>query len=414
LRRQLTLLAAATDIFLLSRGSAARDSRIVSREAEMGTEKPSDTADVQSPGQTTAVHALSEQVRLRFVILAVAVLPALTAGYYAQRSPQLPALSITADRPGLLFSEYLLDYGPSPVAPQPLLTPTLLVRNTTQQDISIDEIEASCGCVTPRVSAMTIAAGGEERMTIPIRTTGEAPGLREYSVTVSWQDSRPRQSTVTVRVVLPEPQVVIEPRVLGIVGSSRRAIQHSVTITDYRPEPLLVRTASSSSPLVGTELLDRTTTDDGSRATAAVHVAADTPPGVHRAILQFTTDDPERQHLQVPVILQGAPRPADQQVVVRPALVRLRGSAPSGESVLLRINVPGAWQVSHIDVFPSELQVPFEIVPAAEQGRQEVQVRVSLSSALQGKLQDGVITLVADEGQQMVSVPVSFVWPPSL
>ena len=346
------------------------------------------------------------------VLLAFA--PLILAGICYQGDRDLPPLKITADRPGLIFSEHLVDYGPDPVEPQPVLQPTILLRNVTEREIKISDLEASCGCVKPQVSTMSIAPGAEERITIPIRTTGEQPGQREYSVTVHYEDTRPRAATLTVKVVLPEPQVIVEPRVLGIVGNADRAIEHAVTVSDYRTDPLLVTSATSSTPLINAAVLKRDVTEDGSRATIAVKVAAGTPPGIHRAIVQFTTDDPRNARLQVPIVLQGAPRGAAEQVTVRPPQIRIAANDPASAPILLRINVPAEWDVSHIDAFPPELNVSFDETATSSSERREMLVKVSLSDIPAGQPRDGVITLVADEGSQMVSVPVSFVWRPSL
>lgn len=351
----------------------------------------------------------------RMVLLWLGALaPVLASLFTTWSAPVAAPLDVTADRPALLFSEYLFDYGPYPVAPQPLLTPTIEFRNHSDEPVTIADLRASCGCVEPRVSKMTVAPGAVERITIPIRTVGEKPGQREYSVTVLWTDSQPREATLTVRVVLPEQLVAIEPRVLGIVGSNSRAIEHAVTVSDYRDDPLLVESATSSSSLIRAEVLKRTVGENGSRATVAVHVSGDTPPGIHRAIVQFRTDDPDHAYLQMPVLLQGGPRPPHEQIIVRPELLRLPGNEPDADPRLLRIEIPAAWKVSHINAFPPQLQTPFEEVAGPSEGRREIHVQVSLSAVPPGRPEDGVITLVAEDGKQMVSVPVSFAWPVSL
>jgi Protein of unknown function (DUF1573) len=374
------------------------------------------TPDAQprtSGGRAARNCAVQLTLKNRVAGWALALVPVAAAMVAASSPSALPPLAITADRPGLVFSEYLFDYGPRAVEPQPLLTPTIHFKNTTSREIDIGDMIASCGCVQPRVSAKTIAPGARERITIPIRTTGEQPGLREYTVTMAYTDTKPRETTLTVRVVLPEQQVVIEPRVLGIVGSSSRAIEHAVTVSDYRAKPLIVESATSSTSLIAAEIIKRSVGEEGSTATVAVQVAADTPPGIHRAILQFRTDDPEHNHLQLPVVLQGVPRPPDGSVSVHPAQIRMPGAEVSVAPVLLRINIPATWDVSHIDAFPPQLQTQFEDFDVSS-GRREIRVKVSLTEVPSGRPTDGVITLVADEGQQMVSVPVSFVWPLSL
>lgn len=336
----------------------------------------------------------------------------MAAAFLMNGSPgRLPALSITADRPALLFSEYLFDYGPVPVEPQPLLTPTIEFRNVSDRPVTVGEITASCGCVQPRVSASTVAPGAVERITIPIRTTGEPPGPREYSVTMAWTDSRPRQATLTVRVVLPRQQVLIEPRVLGIVGSASRAIEHTVRVTDFRADPLLVETVRSSSSLISAEVLRHTVDEDGSRSIVAVRVTDGTPPGIHRAVVQFQTNDPDHPHLHLPVLLQGGPRPPDQRITVRPELLRLRGTDLGSPPQRLMISVPAAWQISHLECFPPELRTSLTASDASDDGSRDVRIDVSLADVPAGRPDDGVITLVADDGRQRVSVPVSLAWP---
>ena len=194
-----------------------------------------------------------------WIVALLALVPCLTAAVFGSQNSNGPPCLVTTSRPALVFSEYLADYGPAPVPQQPTLTPVFYLRNNGSEKVQITGMDPSCGCLAPSISAQEINPGAIETLTLPIRLSNEPSGFREYTVTVSYSDPKPRRVTLSVKAVLPEKSLIIEPRVLMVMGAVSAGQQHIVTVSDFRSEsaekPMKVTGVTGSSSLFTAELV---------------------------------------------------------------------------------------------------------------------------------------------------------------
>ena len=137
-----------------------------------------------------------------WIVGMLAVVPCLTAIVFGSQVSNSPPCTVTTGRPALVFSEYLIDYGPMPIAQQPTLTPEFYFRNNGAEQVKITGMQPSCGCLVPSIGTREIEPGAIERLTLPIRLSNEPSGFREYTVSVSYSDPKPRHVTLTVKAVL--------------------------------------------------------------------------------------------------------------------------------------------------------------------------------------------------------------------
>lgn len=343
--------------------------------------------------------------------LGLALLPVLAAVFFSMRDPVAPPLTAAVDRPALVFNEYLIHYGDEPVDSVPVLTPTFMYRNAGTETLRIGLLSPSCGCVRPQASVTELAPGETGKLTLPIRTAGEKPGPHEYTVTVNYTDPQPREVTLAVKLNLPENAVLIEPKALFLMGQFTGEEEHAVTITDQRDIPLTVDRVRSSSGLFVPRITKQERTDLASQTMIGIKVSGSLPPGRQRGIIEVITNDPDYPLLQIPIVARSKERPADQDVVVSSESLALAVSLQPDAQKKLAVEFPESWTFSHIDAYPSQLQSAFEEQSSEAAGRKRLQITLSLSSLPHPSIQHGVVSVHLNEGREVISVPVQFVWP---
>jgi len=326
---------------------------------------------------------------------------------------------VTTSRPALVFSEYLVDYGPEPIAQRPTLTPEFYFRNNASENVQITGMQPSCGCLAPAISETEIPPGKIGKLTLPIRLSNEPSGFREYTVTVSYSDPKPRDVTLTVKAVLPEKSLIVEPRVLMVMGAARGEQQHIVTVSDYRVEsadkPMRVTGVTGSSSIFTPELAGQFKSEGANRIAIGVKFRNNAPQGRHRGMINIATDDTMFPIIQVPVMVGDIKRDPSDFVRVSPEVGRvvLNTSTPA-ESVGMAIafDIPSRWKVTHCDTFPAEVVATYESQPGTVPDHQTVRVQLSISELPQRVIEQAVLTLNATDGDapEMVTVPINLIW----
>lgn len=353
------------------------------------------------------------------IVVILAVVPCLTAMVFGSKGSNAPPCNVTSHRPALVFSEYLIDYGPMPIAQQPTLTPEFYFRNNGAEQVKITGMQPSCGCLAPGISAKEIEPGAIEKLTLPIRLSNEPSGFREYTVTVSYSDPKPRQVTLTVKAVLPEKLLVVEPRVLMVMGASNGDEQHSVTISDFRPEsaekPMHVTSVTGSSSLFTAELAGQFNRDGANRTLLNVQFRENAPQGRHRGLINVATDDSIFPVIQIPVMVGDTMRDPADAVSVSPETGRIvLNTASPTESVGMTIafDIPSRWKVTHCDTFPANIVAEYESAPGTVPDHQTVRVQLSIRELPPHGIEQAVLTLNATDGDapEMVTVPIRLVW----
>jgi hypothetical protein len=353
------------------------------------------------------------------IIGLLAIVPCLSAAVFGSSSSNGPACLVISRRPALVFSEYLADYGPAPVAQQPMLTPIFYLRNNSTEKVKITHLQASCGCLAPSISATEVEPGAVEKLTLPIRLNNEPSGTREYTVTVQYVDPKPREVTLTVKAVLPEKSLIVEPRVLMVMGTVKAGQEHIVTISDFRPDslekPIHVTSVTGSSSLFTAELAGQFVREGASRTALSVHFRENPPLGRHRGLINVATDDELFPVIQIPVVVGDSKREPSDSVRVSPEVGRVvinTADAANSSGMVIAFDIPSRWKVTHCDMFPAGIVAKHESTPGSVPERQTVNVRLSVSELPTLRAEQAVLTLNATDNDtaEMVTVPIHLVW----
>lgn len=244
---------------------------------------------------------------LRTAILSTAaLLPFLLSLVFHAIGPAAAETAGGPDRPALTFNQYLVNFGDRPVEPQRFVFARFGFKNNSDRTALITELKPSCGCLNPRLDKRTYQPGQTGEFFLRVQTANEQPGPKEYFLKLLYEDPQPREATLTLKVVLPERKVVIQPKALMFYQLGTEPTIQTITVTDYRTRPLHVIGVESSSELVTAELGTVDRDDAGNRRLrVSVTVAGQVPPGRHRALVTILTGDPIYGKLQVPLLVQG-------------------------------------------------------------------------------------------------------------
>lgn len=348
------------------------------------------------------------------------IIPCAVAAIFTLPNPVAPALASAKSRPALVFNSYMVHEGEDPVAPQPLLTPFFTFRNKGSETVTIRELVPACSsCVSPDVTAKEIPPGGEGRVIFNVKTRNQTAGFHEYLVTVKYNDPQPREVVLSYKVVLPEKQIEVEPRVLMVMGRISSTDRDIITIADHRSEraesPMKILSVLSSSSMFTAQSAGQSVVEGVHREAIEVTFSDGIPVGQHRGVITVTTDDEMYPAVQIPVILGDRKRPADEPVMVTPesgrVIVKTRTPAES-TGMKIQFTLPAKWVTSHVETFPPQLLAKVEKTEPAEADKILVTVLVSLAE-LPGKgIEQGILTLHAKDGEEaeLVTVPITLIW----
>jgi hypothetical protein len=377
----------------------------------------SDPSSPQNSGRNPSKGREGKSGLLRIAVLLVA--PCLVAAMFSMREGNAPPLTLSIDRPALVFDTYMRHEGLDPIPLQPLLTPYFTFVNKGVATVVIEEVKAGCSCISPEITGKEIAPGQQGRVMLPIKTRNEPAGLREYITTVKYLDPKPREVTLTYKVVLPEKQVEIEPRVVMLMGKISSSDHSIITINDHRTEryadPMKIQSVVSSSPLFKAELLGQTSNDGVGRTTIDVRFVDGIPMGQHRGLVTITTGDEAYPVIQVPVILGDRRRPEDEAVSLSPDAGRVivqSEDASKSVGTSITFTIPSKWKVSHIDTFPSQLVGKIEKTEPLGTDKTQLVVKLTISELPTKGIEQGNLTLFAKDGEdsEMVTVPITLTW----
>ena len=345
--------------------------------------------------------------------------PCLVSAAFGMRDPGAPKLSPSADRPSLVFDSYMRHEGPDPISSQPLLSPYFVFRNKGMQTVRIKELVPSCGCLAPEITSKEIPPGGDGRLTLPIKTRNEPAGLREYLVTVKYEDPKPREVALSYKVVLPEKQIEIEPRVLMVMGRISSTDRDIISISDHRPErresPMKVTNVTSSCSIFTAKSAGFSAVDGVNRNAIEVTYSDSIPIGQHRGIITVSTDDATYPTLQIPVILGDRKRPLDEPVTVSPdsgRVIVLSATPEKSTGTSFSFSLPARWKVSHLETSPPQLIAKVEKTESETPDSSQVAVSVVLHELPRKGTELGSLILHAKDGEEseMVTVPVTLLW----
>ena len=203
--------------------------------------------------------------------------------------------------------------------------------NKGKQAVSIDSVKASCGCLTPSYPKRPIEPGETGFIDVEVNTLSQPAGANLWKATLTCGSV---ESTLLIQAKL-IAELGIEPASLQII--SDKPISQVVTLTDYRPQPLEVKTVQTSSSELHAELLPPRRDAQGRLVHAVqVQVAANFPDGRHDEVVSLYTSDPAYRELRVPVAIVKRSR---QRVSVSPERVSIpvtSGQGTPSQIVLIR------------------------------------------------------------------------------
>lgn len=376
-------------------------------------------ADIKSPQSSNS--EISSRSTAAFIC--IGLLPCLGAGLFAVAPSGLGPLTVTKSRPALLFATYMYHHGEEPVELSAVLESEFPFVNKGDGPVTIGDITTSCGCMRPRLSQKQIAPGEMGWLTVPIQTVNQSPGSHEYTLTVNYTDTVPRQTTLTIKAIFPEKMVVVQPKALYLSQRTAKPVPFKVSISDFRETPLRVRSVESTAPFVSAQVIAGTSSsivqtsyEEGSPSSKAElrgEVAGDIPRGRHHVLVAATTDDAEFPVVTVPMLINGPAFPPGEAPLTSPSHLTLVASDHPGTRRAAKFDLvmPSSWKISHAAAWPSELAITYgDPSPFSEQ-EHSLEVVVGLSDLPAGGVSDGVVQLIANDGQDLVTVKVTFVRP---
>ena len=380
--------------------------------------------------EQTSNDAPQTPVWKRRCIALLAFVPLLSAAWVNVSDTPLPRLAYQGpERPPLVFEPWFVEFTEEELKQSVIKTPFYCL-NRGDEPVTFGQIERSCGCLAPRLHAQTIQPGKVGAIYVDIETLRQAPGEHQYILDVAYSDSKKWKAQLLIKATFPQKMVVTEPKELFISQRTEQDVPFQVSISDYRDKPLSVTGLESSAwfvtgnyiekqpvPIVpasesedDVELVRTITQVDGK-------IAGPVPPGRHYVILNAKTNDHDFPAVTVPVFVTGPNYVTEPEPTVQPAVARLAAAShKEARQARVTIKVPADWDISHASAWPQELTVRYgqsEPETDAKSGDRlrAIRLDIRMPRLPQKGVTRGVVQLVANEGQRMVTVPVTILWP---
>ena len=224
-----------------------------------------------------------------------------------------------AARPALQFGEYLVHLGR--LSDGQAAQGVFRFRNNGDAPLTVGELAASCGCLTPLLDRKTYAPGEIGMFVVKADTAGEVAidgdQVKQHYVDVPYTIGDEHDvARVHLKFVLPERHVVVEPRSLLVYQFGTEPTRREIAITDHRVRPLSVAKIECLDPRIDLEQKVTSSSDDPVRATMTVTIPATLDRAVQTRIIVHT-DDAAQPRLVIPI-----------NVEVRPTTPGLIGTTP--------------------------------------------------------------------------------------
>ena len=235
----------------------------------------------------------------------------------------------TTDRPALAFAEYVVDMGPYPIQPRPVVGARFQFTNRSDSEVRIERMDASCGCLSPQVQKKTWAAGETGDLDLRVSTVGQAPGPHEYTLRLEYKattqtEAKPTVVTLAFKVVFPDQKIVVRPRSLLFYQLGDQPIEQDVVVSDHRGQSLEIESIETQSPYVSARKVQETMLEGGAkRFTIRIKVSGTVPTGDTRALVNLKTNDAEFPVVQVPLMIKGPKGPSRLAISAKPELLIL-------------------------------------------------------------------------------------------
>jgi len=344
---------------------------------------------------------------IRWGMSGLALIPVALCGLVGSVSHDSPALNRTETSPRTLqFATYCIHYGTEPIKPKQELINVFRFRNTGNSDISIGDIDRSCGCLLPVVSPRQLKPGESGIMNVAIPLAEQGAGFQEYRLTVHYDDGsdHSKQETLLIKAVLPEPTILVTPRAMLVSQKTSIPITHEFTVFDSRLTPLTIQSLQPSVEWVRATVDPQA--DHPTESIVRVEIGGDIPAGRHRVLVSAQTNDVGFPVVTLPMLIEGPPRPLP--VIVEPTTLRML--AAEKDTRPMRVTVPQEWDVSHVNCSLPQMRVEWKSSDlTTESDRQVVELSLKLTEAPPAGLRECVVTLHANSSEEICTMRVEIV-----
>lgn len=240
------------------------------------------------------------------VVMIAACLPFVLAIMAHARGFTASPIANAKLRPALAFEQYMVDLGEAPPSEQ--VTARFAFTNMSSRPVKIREYQPSCGCLQPRLLKKEYQSSESGEFLLRVQTANEAPGPKEYTLTVKYDDPEPREVVLLFRVTLPDNQVTVRPRALIFYQLSDTPTTQEIIVSDRRPLPLRLEGVTCSADFASVDVGETDVDENGHRRMRVLVTAkGDIPTGRHRALVKIFTNDATYQELKVPLIIEKRP-----------------------------------------------------------------------------------------------------------
>ncbi|MCH2587003.1 MAG: DUF1573 domain-containing protein [Planctomycetales bacterium] len=234
----------------------------------------------------------------------LALLPVATAVGFDTAGPRPQPITLGSNhRPGLAFDQYLVNLGQVPA--QAEHRAFFAFTNTGSTPVRVTALHPSCGCLDPKLPKATWEPGERAVFSLRILATREPPGPKEYTVRVEYDDGKPRETLLRLKVNLPEQKLVISPKALIFYQNTPDPITRPITLSRHHIKRLSVLDVSTSSSIVQAAIGRDRIDANGQRTAEVLVTVGAVPPGKHQAFVEIATDDPDYPEVRVPVLVMG-------------------------------------------------------------------------------------------------------------
>ncbi len=241
----------------------------------------------------------------RWGLILAGLFPCLASLGFHVAGPRPNAAAPPEQRPALAFDQYAVDLGPL----EPVSHARGLFRftNTSHRKVTITTLLPSCGCLKPQLDKLEYAPGETGRFWVHVATAGEQPGPREYTITVRYLDPEPQTVVLSFGFELPPRQVYVSPRAVLVYQFGEESTTKEIVVSDNRLKPLTVTGVECKADFVKAELGETTTDENGVQQTRIDVKVAPVPLGSYDTLVRIHTDDAKFPVLYIPVRVHRQP-----------------------------------------------------------------------------------------------------------
>jgi hypothetical protein len=283
----------------------------------------------------------------------------------------------------------------------PPLTERFTLTNRGPDPVHIVEARASCGCLTPTVSARAIPPGQSVTLDLQIGTISQPEGTNRWSVHLVTRTTAGKEFGMDLQVHAQlVREVSLEPSAIRLFG--RTGLSHETVLSDRRAEPLTVTAVRSSSKNIQTDAGIWNRVEQGWVRRIRVSLAPDAPLGKFEDVVQIFSSDPDYREVRVTVTGE---RRDKQRYLVTPAEVRLDvapGKPAPSYLVLIRDSDGQPMEIEKAAADDPALSVRF-----AEGTHPTAAVRISVKKEGTPTLQSTVQVQIRSPIPDTVIIPIS-------